>query len=295
TDITIMDDSQSFQKPTVGGHLAAKSLIDSERYDEAASVLSLLLEEARSNPSLSEEEFRETLNLQRHLSSIYEEQGDYEKATSLLIDLCKIQSNVPDDDDPGILKTKIKLISLLQKQGKLEEALDLGFQSLTGPNSEDRIQIQKQVAYLLVHLHRVPEAINQLEQVLEKEKEIFWNSSPEVISTQKTLASLLSSEGYFERTRQLLTELLESLRKSLGQDHLEVVGTLENIAAVLASQGRYREGLKSLEEVLGLREKIQSRNHPDTLSTLQSMSVIMSSLGDHERAANILNEVHSVR
>ncbi len=149
---------------------------------------------------------------------------------------------------------KTLLASILQKQGKLEEARQL------------------------------------FEENLEVSRRILGNQHLETLTNMNNLAGLLQQQSKLEYSRMLFEEALQGLRGTLGSSHPLSLTGMSSLAELLRTQGNLKEA-RALQEqaVEGLRRALGS-NHPDTLRSLWNLATLLHDMKEHGAAAALLRE-----
>ena len=145
------------------------------------------------------------------------------------------------------------LASLLQKQGKLEEARPL------------------------------------FEENLEVSRRTLGNHHMETLTNMNNLALLLQHQSKLEYARILFEETLQGLRGTLGSSHPLTLTSLGNLAELLRTQGNLGEARSLQEQAVEGQRRALGPNHPDTLRSMWNLATLLQDM-KHEAAAAMLRK-----
>jgi tetratricopeptide (TPR) repeat protein len=149
---------------------------------------------------------------------------------------------------------KTLLASLLQKQGKLEEARPL------------------------------------FEENLETCRRTLGNAHLETMTNMNNFGSLLQQLGELEHARKLFEESLQGLREKMGSSHPFILILTGNVAEILRAQGKLGEARALHEQSVEGQRKTIGSNHPDTLRSMWNLATLLQDMKEHEAAAALLRE-----
>ncbi|EXJ73257.1 uncharacterized protein A1O5_03017 [Cladophialophora psammophila CBS 110553] len=145
----------------------------------------------------------------------------------------------------------INLSTVLQDQGKYEEAEEIGRQALSG--------YEKAVG---------PDELDTLTCV-------------------SNLAAVIQVQGKYDQAEEMNRRALAGYGKVLGANHPHTLRSMSNLATVLQDQGKYveaerigRQALAGFEEELGAR-------HPDTLTCASNLAMVLQDQQKHEEAEEV--------
>ncbi len=146
-------------------------------------------------------------------------------------------------EERGTSKLLDRVVSLLQEQGKLEEAEPLARELVAGRKAKFGVRDEKTL-----------EAVN-------------------------SLALLLHQLGKLEEAEPFSREKLAGCRASLGDRHPDTITAIDTLSQLLSDLGKLEEALPLKRESLGVKRKVLGDRHPDTLLSVNNLGVLLNDLG----------------
>ena len=216
------------------------------------------LETARRMQASSEQTAQDANRL-AWLASLYESQGQYEKAESLYLQVLELRQAQLGQDHPDIATDLDNLAGLYRSQGQYEKAKPLYLQAL---------------------------ALRQ-EQLGEEH--------PNVATSLHNLAGLYWSQGRYEEAESLYLEDLGLSQKLLGEEHPDVATSLHNLAGLYWSQGRYEEAESLYLQDLELSRRLLGEEHPDVATSLHNLAALYFAIARYEEAASLFVKALAIR
>ena len=213
---------------------------------------------------------------------------------NLLRDLCEIvllhaKSHL-GFDHPSTLTSVNNLGSLLQSQGKLEEAEPLyrrGLESrerVLGEEHPDTLTSVNNLGILLRAQGKLEEAEPLYRRGLEGRERVLGGEHPSTLTSVNNLGGLLESQGKLAEAEPLYRRGLEGRERVLGEEHPDTLTSVNNLGSLLESQGKleeaeplFRRGLEGCERVLGA-------DHPFTLTSVNNLGSLLQSQGKLDEA-----------
>ncbi|OAF60699.1 hypothetical protein VC83_03636 [Pseudogymnoascus destructans] len=152
---------------------------------------------------------------------------------------------------PDMLTSVSNLASVLQRQGRYEEAESMNRRALEG-----------------------------------RERELGV-THPDTLTSVSNLALVLQSQGRYEEAESMNRRALEGRERELGVTHPDTLTSVSNLALVLQSQGRYEEAESMNRRALEGRERELGVTHPDTLTSVSNLALVLQSQGRYEEAESM--------
>ncbi|KAL4971205.1 hypothetical protein BDW66DRAFT_155886 [Aspergillus desertorum] len=132
-------------------------------------------------------------------------------------------------DDVGTLTSVSQLGSVLERQGKYEEAEALHRRDLAGS-----------------------------EKVLGPEH-------PDTLASVSQLGSVLARQGKYAEAESMHQRALQGREKVLGPGHPDTLTSMHNLAFTLKQLGKFSNALRLLKKCVDLRNKVLGSHHPDAI------------------------------
>jgi tetratricopeptide (TPR) repeat protein len=225
--------------------LAVKEKGDSTRLKLRLADEYLTLKKWKEGALIIEDMLRkkEDLDLMKKVIDVYEQLRLYDK---LIVTLKKILAKTPDD-----LGTRLRLAGLLEKKGRLNEAIQEYIVILPQLTNSEKIVCMKNIGYLSFQIGRKDEALKWYLDAAKYDKEdpnLYYN-----------IGSL-----YEELKKPELAE--KYLRIALDLKKTDVEGRLR-LAQSLLKRGKLKEAKKYVKEILE-----QDPNHLEALTLFANIA-----------------------
>lgn len=146
-------------------------------------------------------------------------------------------------------------------------------------------------AAVLQPLGRSAEALEPLEQCVERVQASFGDGHPETALAQAQLGELLVSLGQAERALALHRAARETWERSLGPAHLRVAEAMAAEGTAQAALGRHEAALEARERALKIREAALPATHEQVTSLMLDVASSLSALGRSEPALALRKRV----
>jgi tetratricopeptide (TPR) repeat protein/predicted Ser/Thr protein kinase len=185
--------------------------------------------------------------------------------------------------------------------GKYERALPAQQQVLAqalelyGPTHRQVARVRINVATVLYHLGRLPEAIDQAEEALSVQRELYSGPNTATADMMSTLGGMYAQQGQTDKARATLTEGLAILEQTGNVSQPMRVGLLSNLAAVNMAAGPPAEAVRSYEEVLAIQRELYDKPHADVALALHNLAGACDKAGDIPRAIALYRESLAMR
>ena len=212
------------------------------------------------------------------------QQGDYKKASELLEQVLKQQSD-------AVVMTNLARIYQLQEQDDLaktwyEKALTLNSQSLGEKHPDTLSNINN-----LAELYRLHGEYRKAEPLFIKtlaiRTELFGEKNNTTLTSMNNLAMLYRDTGQYDKAERLFSKVLNLRKELFGEKNTDTLLSMNNLAGLYTAQGRYNEaellyqqGLKSSIDLLG-------EKHPDTLTSFNNLARIYQLQGQYDKAESL--------
>ncbi|MEW6493601.1 MAG: tetratricopeptide repeat protein [Cyanobacteriota bacterium] len=173
--------------------------------------------------------------LRDDLANLYSEQGKYEQAEPLYVQILELRRRILSETHPYVATSLNNLACCYSDQEKYGEA--------------EQIYIQ----------------------ALELNKQLLGETHPDVAICLNNLAFLYSSQGKYEQAESLYIQALELSKRLLGETHPDVAICLNNLALLYSSQGRYDQAEQLYVQAWEIAQRKLGANHPYTVGFCKNL------------------------
>lgn len=192
------------------------------------------------------------LKLQNRLGLLYRQQGRYEDAIQLFIQLLDLQK----------LHLKEDHLDTMETMNNLAEAYGM--------------------------LYQYDQARNILQECLEMKKRILTIKHPDTLLSMHELAWILMCEEKYDIANELFNECLQMRQEILGPNHLDTLLTMTQQARLFCDSLNFQKGLPQYEYCVEMLEKHYGKDHHKALMAKQMyVSALCDASKDLERGIGI--------
>ena len=206
------------------------------------------------------------------------------------------------------LRTNEQVTSVLSQT--LTHARDLGLvlESVTleeftkeiehalGPNDLRVLNVQEELAYMIMHSGRSSEAINMYEHILDARTEMQGSDHRDTLTTQQNLAYAYYYQGdEYNKAIKLLEHVYTTRQQLLGDDDVDTLMSGSYLALVYHADGRLQEAMSLYEQVIADRTRLIGADHEHTLVTRNNLAYAYSLQGLLPKAIDQYEQVLSAR
>ncbi|KAJ7716536.1 hypothetical protein B0H16DRAFT_456748 [Mycena metata] len=226
-------------------------------------------------------------------ASIFQEDGKYKQAQTLLEEVLEKRKQLLGDNHPGTLDTMDRLANSYSHLGEHQKAKELQFivlekrKQVLSDNHPDTLHTMGRLAssYSRLGEHQKGKELHAI--VLEKRKQVLGENHPDTLRTMSNLANSYSALGEFQKAKELEGIVVEKQKQVLGDNHPDTLRTIANLAISYSSLGEH-EKAKELEIIVVEKQKqVLGENHPTTLDTMSNLASTYSDLGEHHKAQEL--------
>ena len=211
-------------------------------------------------------ELQQVLNLQvgldgcfSALASLYESQGEFQRAEPLYQQALALKRQQLDAGDPEVAAGLNQLAGLYHNLGRYAEAAPL------------------------------------YRQALEIQQVALGADHPEVATSLDNLAGLAHAQEDYETAESLYQQALFLRQRVLGDSHSDVATSLNNLALLYYEQGRYSEAEPLFGQAVQLKVQLFGEDYPDVATGLNNLALLYYQQQEHERAESLLTRALAIR
>ncbi len=242
------------------------------------------------------------LNDQALLASILQDQGRYNEAESLLVDVLAMSYNLDDITiSTAYAQAQDQLGTVLLDRGKYDEAKSMyleALNTLVDVHGEGHVSI----APVYTHLGDVVGLLSDFElaqtyfaQALTIYREHPDGNVDNLAGVLHSLSEVLRNKGEFEQAEQLGKEGLAMRETLFGKAHPLVVQGMNQVGNVLTEMGKNAEAEAMYREALDIQRNALGEKHPFTIELLGNLGGNYIRIGDLKQAVMYLKEALVLR
>ena len=165
-----------------------------------------------------------------------------------------------------------------------------------GPNDLRVLNVQEELAYMIMHAGRSSEAINMYEHILDARTKMQGSDHLETLTTRQNLAYAYYYQGdEYDKAIKLLEHVHSTRQQLLGDDDVNTLMAGSYLALVYHADGRLQEAMSLYEQVIADRTRLIGADHEHTLVTRNNLAYAYSLQGLLPKAIDQYEQVLSAR
>jgi CO dehydrogenase nickel-insertion accessory protein CooC1 len=182
------------------------------------------------------------------------------------------------------------------KHGEFESALSQAgrladlWTSQLGPDHQQTLHLQFQVANVLRSLGRFSEARDLDTYVVERQRAVLGADHPYALMTAGGLAADLRALGYFREALASDRQTYESFKEQFGADYERTLMAAHNLASSMRLVGNCYEARQLDQETHDRRQIVLPPDHPYTLSSAASLALDLRAAGAFRESVDLLRD-----
>ncbi|KAK5947991.1 hypothetical protein OHC33_010975 [Knufia fluminis] len=230
------------------------------------------------------------------LASTYSNQGRWEEAEQLEVQVLEARKTKLGADHPDTLTSTNNLALTYKQQGRWQEAEQLQVQVLEmrktklGVDHPDTLKSITNLASTYWNQGRLEEAEQLQVQELEMSKTKLGLDHPDTLLSMDNLALTYSSQERWAEAEQLQVQVVEIFETKLGTDHPNTLTSMNNLALTYSDQGRWAEAEQLQVQVLEIQKTKLGVDHPSMLTSMRNLAFTWKDLGRDEEAVQLMRE-----
>jgi len=213
--------------------------------------------------------------------------------------LAMVIANATRESDISNVHTQLG--NILNKQGRLEDAMEMYLQDLDirleklGSDHPDLQLAYGNIANVLRDQGRHGEAINMYRISLNIKRAALGRYHADTARSYNGIAHVLFNQGKYEESMAMHREALDIQLKVLGQGHPDTATSYAGLASTSHKQGHFSNALKMCDIALKIRLKALGRDHPDVATIYFNIGNILLEQSKHKGARNAFQQALDIR
>lgn len=231
------------------------------------------------------EEHRDSLSSMHNFGLFCSEQGDFERAESLLLRCVELSAKTLGALDPTTLTSRNALASVYGEQSRYPEAEALyqdvleKRREILGEDHHNTLTTLNDLALLYKSEGRYGEAESLYLLVLEKSRELLGDTNPGTLVTQNNLGALYRELEHYEEAEQKYKLVLKNRTELLGASHPDTLSSANNLGSLYIDMERLDEAQNLIETTLATSRSILGENNPATFSLMNNLASLYEEIG----------------
>ncbi|KAG9249446.1 uncharacterized protein F5Z01DRAFT_746111 [Emericellopsis atlantica] len=231
-----------------------------------------------------------------NLAATYRNQGRWEEAEALEVQVMETRKTKLGADHPDTLTSMANLASTFWSQGRWEEAETLFVQVMEtsktklGADHPDTLTSMANLASTFWNQGRWEEAETLGVQVMETRKTKLGADHPDTLTSMANLASTYRNQGRWEEAETLFVQVIETRKTKLGADHPDTLTSMANLASTYRDQGRWEEAETLEVQVMETSKTKLGADHPSTLTSMNNLAHTWQRIGMVLEATQLMRE-----
>jgi len=165
-----------------------------------------------------------------------------------------------------------------------------------GPNDLRVLNVQEELAYMIMHAGRSSEAINMYEDILDARTKMQGSDHHDTLTTQQNLAYAYYYQGdEYDKAIKLLEHVHSTRQQLLGDDDVHTLMAGSYLALVYHADGRLQEAMSRYKQVIADRTRLMGAEHEHTLVTRNNLAYAYALQGLLPKAIDQYEQVLSAR
>ncbi|KAK0631939.1 hypothetical protein B0T14DRAFT_559678 [Immersiella caudata] len=212
------------------------------------------------------------------LSRVYYDEGQWEKAEELAVQVMETRKTKLGADHPDTLTSMANLASTFWNQGRWSDAEELEVQVMEtrktklGADHPDTLTSMANLASTYRNQGRWSDAEELDVQVMETRKTKLGADHPDTLTSMANLASTFWNQGRWSDAEELEVQVMETRKTKLGADHPDTLTSMANLASTFWNQGRWSDAEELDVQVMETRKTKLGADHPDTLTSMANLA-----------------------
>ena len=168
--------------------------------------------------------------------------------------------------------THARDLGLVRESVTLEEFAK-EIEHVLGPNDLRVLNVQEELAYMIMHAGRSSEAINMYEHILDARTKMQGSDHHDTLTTRQKLAYAYYYQGdEYDKAIKLLEHVHSTRQQLRGDDDVDTLMAGSYLALVYHADGRLQEAMSLYEQVIADRTRVIGADHEHTLVTRNNLA-----------------------
>jgi len=239
----------------------------------------------------------QTLGLQQHIATIFNDRGEFDLAFPLLEKLLLAQEKHFGRNHPVLINTLLQLAGNRQykqdfptAEHSAKRALRIANEAL-GENSLLAGRSHNLLGILAFRQGKIKPAIEHLRTASQIYTQHLGSAHRETGEINTTLANLLIASGQAEQAEKLMATVADEQTRKLGAEHKASLYSRLTWAKALNAQKKHQKALQLSQDTLPLAIAGIGATHPITVALTKARADALYGLGRYGEASELYKQV----
>ncbi|KAK7177485.1 kinesin light chain [Paraphaeosphaeria sporulosa] len=227
--------------------------------------------------SPADDDDQERLRLAWKCAMTLYDDGRYEEAEELQVQVMQTMKRVLGDEHPDTLTRMANLASTYWNQGRWKEAEELEVQvvqtmkRVLGDEHPDTLSSMGNLAATYRNQGRWKEAEELQVQVMQAMKRVLGDEHRDTLSSMGNLALTYWNQGRWKEAEELQVQVMQT-KRVLGDERPDTLTSMNNLALTYRNQERWKEAEELQVQVVQTRKRVLGDEHRDTLTSMANLA-----------------------
>ncbi|HVQ25976.1 MAG TPA: serine/threonine-protein kinase [Planctomycetota bacterium] len=227
--------------------------------------------------------------------------GDDARAVELLREALALQTELLGARDLATIGTQLNLAGALQSlddplRDEAEALMRSGIEALrprvaAGREGQRLAAALRNLALLVWHTDRLPEAIELERESLELTLQWCGEAHPDATTSRTLLAMMLETKGDYAEATGLVRTVIATLRQQSPASDGQLAKALVRLGTLQAGQGQMAEAESTLQEALDLSRRLGGPLDPTAIDAAGVLAAVLVELGRRPEARAMLEDL----
>ncbi|CAG0990156.1 eukaryotic-like serine/threonine-protein kinase [Phycisphaerales bacterium] len=201
----------------------------------------------------------------------------------------------------GFMDQMLRAVNPEEAQGReptLRELLDsaaAGLESRRGMNPRVELAIRDTIGHTYHAMSRYDEAERDYTRILALARELFSESSRQVFSARRNLASLWAERGKYAEAEEEINLIIEASERTFGKDDPETVFAQMELGRVYQETGRWDQAEPMLRRAVEIGRTTVGDTDQRFITALHNMGTAIKDSGRIKESIGLLREALRLR
>ena len=233
---------------------------------------------------------QETATLFHNIATVYQDQGEYEKALEYFRKALAIREKVLGAEHPSTATTYNNIAVVYWSQGEYEKSLGYYKKALAidetvlGAEHPSTATTYNNIALVYQYQGDDDKALEYFRKALAIREKVLGAEHPSTATTYNNIAIVYWEQGEYEKSLEYFRKALAINEIVLGAEHPLTATTYNNIALVYQDQGDDDKALEYFRKALAIDEKVLGAEHPLTAPSYNNIATVYRAHGEYGKA-----------
>lgn len=221
--------------------------------------------------------------------------GHYTRAENKFIESLSLIEDLHGPKSPVYASVSANLALMYNDQARYPKAEELLTHSIDvlknhpqQTTNENYISSLNNLALVHLSLNQQEKALNELEEVLKYDQELYGKNHPYIAVTLSTMGTAYNDLGDYEKAEAALQTALQISEEQSGKNSIDYAIYANNLGSIYRSSGQPELAIPLHEESIKILEKLVGKEDPHYLKHVYNLGLAYFAVGN-KKAENLLH------